>query len=92
MDKKEELLWILAENVRHAGLMQQTNAIDLLLAVYFSITSCFGEFSLHYGLPIHRSHIIGYRFVHSSVIRQATGESYQVSQCQRISKCLKHPL
>ena len=69
MDEKLELLWILAENVRHAGLMQQTSAIDLLLAVYFSITSGFGEFTLHYGLPIQHSHIIGYRFVHSSVIR-----------------------
>jgi hypothetical protein len=52
MDEKAEILWILAENVRYAGLMRQTNAIDLLLAGYFSITSGFGESSLHYGLPI----------------------------------------
>ena len=69
MDEKVEILWILAENVRHAGLMQQTSTIDLLLAVYFRITSGFGEFSLHYGFPIRHSHIIGYRFVHPSIIR-----------------------
>ena len=52
MDENAEILWILAENVRHVGLMQPTRAIDLLLAVYFRITSGFGELSLHYGLQI----------------------------------------
>ena len=47
MDENAEILWILAENTRHVGLVRPTGAIDLLLAVYFKITSGLGEFSLH---------------------------------------------
>jgi len=52
MNEKAEMLWILAENVRHTGSNPQTKAIDLLLAVYFRVTSSFGESSLYYCLPI----------------------------------------
>ena len=52
MTEKEEILLILAENVRHADSMQQTGAIDLLLVGYFRVAADIGEFSLHHGLPI----------------------------------------
>jgi len=52
MNEKAEMLWILTENVRHTGSNPQTKAIDLLLAVYFRVTSSFGKSSLYYCLPI----------------------------------------
>jgi len=69
MNEKEEILWILAENVRHAGSMQQTRAIDLLLAVYFRVTAGLGESSLHHDLPTYDSHVARRRFVHPGIVR-----------------------
>jgi len=91
MNEKEEVLWILAENVRHADSMQQTGAIDLLLAGYFKVTADVGEFSLHYSLPIWLSHILRCRSIRFITIRYPAREGHQVSQCRAISRGLKQP-
>ena len=92
VNEQEETLQFLAENVRHANSLQQSQSIDMLLAVYFRVTGGLGEFGLDYYLPVQHYHIIGRRFAHPSIIRYSAGEGYQVSQCSGVPEGLDHSL